>query len=218
MKVLVACEYSGMIREAFAARGHYALSCDFEPTEQPGNHYQGDVFDVIDAENWDMMIGNPPCTYLANSGCQWLYNKDGSRNEERWDNMAEGAEFFRRLWAAPIPRICLENSIMVGHAARLVQMRADQTVQPWQFGHPESKGTALYLKNLPQLRPTNVVYEEYKALPKNEGQRVHMLPPGPLRWKERSRTFRGIAEAMAEQWGDLAAPTMAIQERLELAL
>lgn len=207
-----------MVREAFAARGHYALSCDFEPTEQPGNHYQGDVRDVLHAEDWDLMIGHPPCTYLTNSGNRWLYNEDGTRDEARWSAMGEGAEFFRLLWEAPIPRICLENPVMVGHATRLVQARADQTIQPWQFGHPESKGTGLYLKNLPQLVPTNVVYDEYKALPKNEGQRVHMLPPSPTRWKERSRTFRGIAEAMAEQWGDLDRPVMAIQERLEFAL
>lgn len=218
MKVLVACEYSGMVREAFAARGHYALSCDFEPTEQEGNHYQGDVRDVLDAEDWDLMVAHPPCTFLANSGAQWLYNKDGSRNQERWHNMAEGAAFFRMLWEAPIPRIAVENPVMVGHAARLVQSRPHQTVQPWQFGHPESKATSFFLKNLPPLVGTRNVEKEYRALPKNEGQRVHMLPPSPTRWKERSRTFRGIAEAMADQWGDLGRPSMAIQERLELAL
>jgi len=192
MRVLVACEYSGTVRDAFRAAGHYAMSCDLLPTEQPGPHYQGDVFDIIDDE-WDALIGFPPCTYLANSGVRWLYNEDGSRNAERWENMREGARFFRALWHAPIRHICLENPIQHGYARQITRLRPTQVIQPWMFGHGETKATCLWLKGLPLLKPTDIV----------EGRepKVHRMPPGPDRWKERSRTYLGIANAMAEQWG-----------------
>jgi hypothetical protein len=195
MRVLVACEYSGRVRDAFRALGHDAMSCDLLPTEVPGPHYQGDVFDVLD-EGWDLMVAHPPCTYLANSSVIWLM-PGGVRNEERWAKMVEGAAFFRSLWEAPIPRIAVENPIMHGHARRLIGAGATQTVQPWMFGEGETKGTCFWLKNLPPLVPTDVV----------DGRvaRVHRMPPGPDRWKDRSRTYLGIAEAMAAQWSDLPA-------------
>lgn len=217
MRVLVACEYSGMVRDAFIAAGHTALSCDFEPTEKPGPHYRGDIRDVL-YEGWDMMVAHPPCTYLANSGVKHLYEKWTAEEQEmvgplkghspridaaRWALMLDGAEFFRLLWEAPIPRIAVENPVMHRHGMTATGGRATQFVQPWEHGHPESKQTGLRLKNLPRLTPTNVVYDEMMALPKKDRQRVHYLSPGPDRWKERSRTFPGIAEAMAAQWGHL---------------
>lgn len=223
MKVLVACEYSGMVRDAFIARGHEALSCDFEPTERPGPHYQGDVMDVLYSQPWDLMVAHPPCTYEANSGVKHLYEKWTEEEQAmhldltglplkghspridpvRWQLMEEGARFFRMLWEADIPRIAVENPVMHGHGIKATGGRATQFVQPWEHGHPESKATGLRLKNLPKLVPTKVVYDEMMLLPKRERQRVHYLSPGPNRWKERSRTFPGIAAAMAEQWGSL---------------
>lgn len=181
MRVLVACEYSGVVRDAFAKRGHYAMSCDLLETEKPGPHYQGDVRDVLDW-GWDMMICHPPCTHLAVSGARWFKDKQAEQ--------AEALEFVRLLLDAPIPRIALENPVSI-ISSRI--RKPDQTIQPWQFGHGETKATCLWLKNLPKLRPTNIV----------EGReaRVHKMPPGPNRWKERSRTFQGIADAMADQWG-----------------
>lgn len=181
MRVLVACEYSGRVRDAFLARGHAAMSADLLPTEVPGPHYEGDVFDIIDRD-WDLMIAHPPCTHLAVSGARWFKNKVVEQ--------AEALEFVRLLLEAPIPRIALENPVSIISS----QIRKpDQVIQPWQFGHGETKATCLWLKGLPKLQPTNIV----------EGReaRVHLMPPGPDRWKERSRTFVGIAEAMAEQWG-----------------
>lgn len=219
----MACEYSGLVRDAFIAAGHEALSCDFEPTERPGPHYQGDIRDVL-YQDWDLMVAHPPCTYLANSGNKHLYEKwteaeheahdliyGGKRpghsprpDAERWRLMHEGAEFFRLLWEADhIPRIAVENPVMHGHGIRATGGRATQFVQPWEHGHPESKATGLRLKNLPKLTPTNNVHAEMMLLPKKERQRVHYLSPGADRWKERSRTFPGIAEAMAAQWGTL---------------
>lgn len=182
-RVLVACEYSGKVRDAFLAAGHDAMSCDLLPTEVPGPHYQGDVRDVL-ADGWDMMVCHPPCTHLAVSGARWFKDKRADQ--------ADALEFVRVLLEAPIPRIALENpvSIISSHFGK-----PTQTIQPWQFGHGETKATCLWLKNLPPLVPTEVV----------EGReaRVHRMPPGPDRWKERSRTFDGIAKAMAEQWGPL---------------
>ena len=206
MRVLVACEYSGRVRDAFIANGHEALSVDLLPTDQPGPHFQGDVFDVID-DGWDLMVAHPPCTYLTGSGARWLYlpqtpeeataGLPKQRDEARWADLAAGAEFFRRLGAARIPRIALENPVMMGHATKLHGLgRATQFVQPWQFGHGETKRTGLWLKNLPPLVPTNIV----------EGRegRIHKLPPSPDRWKLRSTTFQGIADAMGSQWGALS--------------
>ena len=181
MRCLIACEFSGTVRDAFYDAGHYAMSCDFLPTERPGTHYRGDVRDVL-GEGWDLMICHPPCTHLAVSGARWF--KEKAKEQE------EALQFVRDLLSAPISRIALENPISI-ISSRI--RKPDQIIQPWQFGHGETKATCLWLKNLPKLVPTNIV----------EGReaRVHRMPPGPDRWKERSRTFAGIAEAMAQQWG-----------------
>lgn len=181
MRVLVACEFSGTVRDAFAAKGHDAWSCDLLPTEIPGNHIQGDARTVL-SDGWDLLIAHPPCTHLAVSGARWFPEK---RREQR-----EALEFFLCfLNALHIPMICVENPVSVV-SSRIC--RPTQIIQPWQFGHPETKATCLWLRNLPQLRPTCVV----------EGReaRVHAEPPGPDRWKNRSRTLAGIAAAMASQW------------------
>jgi len=181
MRVLVACEYSGVVRDAFARKGHYAMSCDLLDTEVIGEHYKGDVLDVIN-DGWDLMICHPPCTHLAVSGARWFKEKQAEQKE--------ALEFVELLLNAPIPRICLENPISI-ISSRI--RKPDQIIQPWQYGHGETKATCLWLKNLPLLKPTNIV----------EGReaRVHKMPPGPNRWKERSRTFQGIADAFAQQWG-----------------
>ena len=181
MRVLVACEYSGTVRDAFIARGHDAMSCDLLPTERPGPHYQGDVFDII-KDGWDLMIAHPPCTHLAVSGARWW--KDKAQEQ------AEALAFVRLLMDAPVPRIAIENPISkISTAIR----KPDQIVQPWQFGHGETKATCLWLKGLPLLVPTQVV--------DGREARIHKMSPGPDRWKERSRTYQGIADAMASQWG-----------------
>lgn len=184
MKVLVACEFSGIVRDAFAARGHDAWSCDLLPSERAGNHIQGDVLEIPE-DGWDLLIAHPPCTHLAVSGARWF---KGKRAEQE-----DAVKFFMALANAPVPRICIENPISIMSTR---WRKPDQILQPWQFGHGETKATCLWLKNLPLLTPTKVV----------EGReaRVHKEPPGPDRWKNRSRTFQGIADAMAEQWGSLA--------------
>jgi site-specific DNA-cytosine methylase len=181
MKVLIACEFSGTVRDAFLARGHDAISCDLLPTESPGPHYQGDVMDIIN-DGFDLMIAHPPCTHLAVSGARWF--------KDKLTEQAEALEFVRKLLSAPIPRIALENPISI-ISSRI--RKPDQIIQPWQFGHGETKATCLWLKNLPLLTPTNIV----------EGReaKVHKMPPGPDRWKLRSKTYAGIGKAMAEQWG-----------------
>lgn len=209
-RVLVACEYSGIVRDAFAARGWDAWSCDLLESERPGgNHYQGDVTVLLE-QGWDLMIAHPPCTFLSNSGAKHLYlGKTKAdkialgyqRDEERWANMNEAAEFFNLLWNADVPHIAVENPVMHGHGIERVGGRATQFVQPWMFGHPETKRTGLRLKNLPPLQPTNDVKAVMESLPPAEANRVHRMSPGENRWKERSRTFPGIAEAMAAQWG-----------------
>ena len=183
MRILVACEFSGVVRDAFRRQGHDAWSCDILPTEQGGPHIHGDVREVLGA-GWDLMVCHPPCTHLAVSGARWFKDK---RTEQ-----AEALEFVRTLLSAPIPRIALENPISI-ISSRI--RKPDQIIQPWQFGHGETKATCLWLKGLPPLQPTQIV----------EGReaRVHRMPPGPDRWKERSRTFPGIAEAMASQWGSV---------------
>ena len=184
MRVLVACEYSGRVRDAFRALGHDAMSCDLLPTEVQGPHYEGDVFDIID-DGWDLMIAHPPCTHLAVSGARWFKDKLAEQ--------AEALAFVRRLLDAPIPRIALENPISI-ISSRIC--RPDQIIQPWQFGHGETKATCLWLKGLRLLEPTNVV--------DGREARVHKMSPSPDRWKERSRTYEGIAAAMADQWGGKA--------------
>lgn len=196
MRVLVACEYSGKVRRAFRKRGHDAWSCDLLPADDGSEyHYQGDVMDIIN-DGWDLLIGHPPCTYLCNSGVSWLHKQEG-----RWDRMRDGAEFFKLLWESDIPRIALENPIMHKYAKEIIGTNQTQLVQPWMFGHAESKATCLWLKGLNPLIETNNVKEKWKMLPKKEAQRLHMLPPSKDRWKLRSETYQGIADAMAEQWG-----------------
>lgn len=181
MRVLVACEFSGVVRDAFKAMGHDAWSCDLLPTEVPGQHIQGDVLAAL-SDGWDLMIAHPPCTHLAVSGARWF--KDKREDQEK------AVSFFMALVNAPIPRIAVENPISIMSSR---YRKPDQIIQPWQFGHGETKATCLWLKNLPPLNPTNIV-------PGREA-RIHRMPPGPDRWKERSRTFAGIADAMASQWG-----------------
>ena len=185
MNVLVACEYSGRVRDAFSKIGHFAMSCDLLPTEAPGLHYQGDVFDIID-QGWDLMICHPPCTHLAVSGARHFAAKRESGVQQ------EALEFVRRLLDAPVERIALENPISIISS---VIRKPDQIIQPWQYGHGETKATCLWLKNLPLLVPTNIV--------DGREARVHRMAPSPDRWKERSRTYQGIADAMAAQWGTL---------------
>jgi site-specific DNA-cytosine methylase len=196
LKVLVACEYSGAVRNAFRARGFDAWSCDLLPAEDGSNyHIQGDVFradiweyDIDFPRHWDLMIAHPPCTHLAVSGARWF--KDKKEEQE------EALEFVRMLLDVPVKHIALENPISI-ISSRI--RKPDQIIQPWQFGHGETKATCLWLKNLPKLVPTNIV----------EGReaKVHKMAPGPNRWKERSRTYKGIAEAMAQQWGDYVRET-----------
>lgn len=183
MRVLVACEYSGRVRDAFIKRGHDAMSCDLLPTDAPGPHYQGDVRDII-RTGWDLMICHPPCTHLAVSGARHFAAKKASGVQD------EALDFVRLLLDAPITHIALENPVSI-ISSRI--RKPDQIIQPWQFGHGETKATCLWLKNLMPLRPTNIV--------DGRDDRIHKMPPSPNRWKERSRTYQGIAEAMAEQWG-----------------
>lgn len=195
MKVLVACEYSGTVRDAFLRRGHDAVSCDLLPTDSPGPHYQGSVTDIL-ADGWDLMIAHPPCTYMTNSGVTWLH-----KDPARWGLLDEAAKFFSELLNAPIPRIAIENPIMHKHAKeRIGNIKQTQVIQPWMFGHTEQKATCLWLKELPVLTSTNNVKEEMLKLPARERQRLHYLPPSADRWKLRSTTYKGIAEAMATQW------------------
>lgn len=196
LKVLVACEFSGTVRDAFLERGHDAWSCDLLPDERGSNrHIRGDVRDILD-ERWDMIIvAHPPCTRLCNSGVRWLSEPPPGRTRaEMWDELRAGADLFSTLWSAPAPHVAVENPVMHRHAKALIRGYAPpaQSVQPWQFGHPETKRTCLWLKNLPPLRPTNVVA--------GREARVHRMPQGPNRWRERSRFFPGIAAAMADQW------------------
>ncbi|CAB4170231.1 hypothetical protein UFOVP901_60 [uncultured Caudovirales phage] len=195
MKILIACEFSGKVRNAFSERGHDAWSCDLLPSESPGNHIQSDVLEVLN-DGWDMMIAHPPCTYLSNSGVTWLY-----RNKDRWKDLISGAVFFRRLLNCNIPKICIENPIQHKYAKQIIGKDKTQIIQPWMFGHPESKATCLWIKGLAKLKETENVKEEFLSLPKNIAQRLHYLPPSIDRWRLRSTTFQGIANAMAEQWG-----------------
>jgi hypothetical protein len=183
MRVLIACEFSGIVRDAFIRQGHDAMSCDLLPTDSDGPHYQGDVRDVI-GDGWDLMIAHPPCTHLAVSGARWFKDKQ--------QEQAEALAFVRMLMDAPIDRIALENPISI-ISSRI--RKPDQIIQPWMFGHGETKATCLWLKNLPLLVPTDIV--------DGREQRIHKLGPSPDRWKIRSLTFPGIAVAMAQQWGSL---------------
>jgi len=205
MRALIACEFSGVVRRAFLARGHDAWSCDLLPSEDGSNrHITGDARDHLD-EGWDLlMVAHPPCTRLCNSGVRWLsVPPPGKTSEQMWRELDEAADLFAAFWNAPIERIAIENPVMHRHAKTRIRNYEPfaQSVQPWQFGHGETKRTCFWLKNLPTLRPTMIV----------EGRqaRVHRAPPTPDRWKERSRFFPGIANAMAEQWGDEIAARLA---------
>lgn len=181
LKILIACEFSGIVRDSFIAKGHDAMSCDILPSETPGPHYEGPVEDVLN-NGWDMMIAHPPCTHLAVSGARWFKDKQ--------EEQKEALEFVRLLLDAPIDRIALENPIsIISSKIR----KPTQIIQPWQFGHGETKATCLWLKSLPKLVPSDIV--------DGREAKVHKMAPGPNRWRERSRTFTGIAQAMAEQWG-----------------
>lgn len=196
MRVLVACEYSGRVREAFRKLGHDAWSCDMlESEDNSPFHLQGDVLPAL-CLGWDLLVAHPPCTYLTNSGVCWLH-KDPSR----WELLDEGAEFFKKLLHAPIPKKCIENPIQHKYAKERIGRKQTQIIQPWMFGHMEQKATCLWLEGLPVLQPTNNVKDEMMLLPKRERERLHYLPPSEDRWKERSRTYQGIADAMAAQWG-----------------
>lgn len=198
MRVLIACEFSGIVRDAFIARGHDAWSCDLLPTEKPGPHYDCDIRD-INLGAFDLLIAHPPCTYLTNAGVRHLHSVPSRRGtitkvhgEARWQAMCESAAFFNYLQNAPVERICVENPIPHRYAREIIGPYT-QLIQPWQFGHGETKATCLWLKNLPKLQPTSIV--------DGRTPRVHHASPSPDRWKERSRTLAGIAAAMAEQWG-----------------
>ena len=207
LNVLVACEFSAIVREAFNRLGHHATSCDLRATEIPGNHHEGDALEMLAADCWDLVIAHPPCTYLCNSGVRWLYGKKGGskvRDEKRWADMRAGAEFFRAFADGYAGKLCLENPVMHGHAQAAVGPMPDfvrQTVQPYQFGHLETKATVLHLRGLQPLAHTNDVEAAMRKLPKSRTNLVHLASPGPERWAIRSRTFPGIAEAMAHQWG-----------------
>ncbi len=197
MRVLVACEYSGRVRNAFRKLGHDAWSCDMLPSDDDSPyHITGDVSGVLNS-GWDLMVAHPPCTYLSNSGVCHLH-KDASR----WPKLFDAADFFVAMIDAPIKRIAVENPIMHKYARRLTATgKATQIVQPWMFGHTEQKATGLWLKGLLPLYETKNVKEEMWKLPARERQRLHYLPPSPDRWKIRSTTFQGLADAMAMQWG-----------------
>lgn len=181
MRVLVACEFSGIVRDAFKAKGHDAWSCDLLPTERPGNHIPGDALREL-SRGWDLMVGHPPCTHLAVSGARWF--------KEKYQVQKDAIHFFLALWNAPIEKICLENPVSI---MSTILRKPDQIIQPWQFGQGETKTTCLWLKGLPKLQPTNIV--------DGREARIHKMPPSENRWRERSRTFQGIADCMAATWG-----------------
>jgi len=203
-RVFIACEFSGVVRRAFTAHGHDAWSCDLLPAEDGSNHHiRGDARDYL-GEGWDLlMVAHPPCTRLCNSGVRWLSAPPpGKSREAIWRELDEAADLFSTFWNAPIERICVENPVMHKHAKARIANYQDfaQSVQPWQFGHGETKRTCFWLKNLPRLTPTEVVA--------GRDNRVHRQSPSPERWRERSRFFPGIAAAMADQWGALLEPTV----------
>tara|TARA_R110002020_G_C16048404_1_gene754367 strand:- start:59 stop:694 length:636 start_codon:yes stop_codon:yes gene_type:complete len=201
MRVLIACEYSGAVRDAFIAKGHQAISADILPTEKPGPHHLGDVRELL-SEKWDLIIAHPPCTYLCNSGVRWLHTEPG-----RWEKLEAAAKFFRLFLKSPTPRICIENPIMHKYAIELLGGRKQtQTIQPYEYGHPESKRTALWLKGLPPLRPTEILSRPARGFWNNQTPSGRNgLPPSKDRAKLRSKTYEGIAAAMADQWGSSGA-------------
>jgi hypothetical protein len=200
-RVVIACEFSGTVRDAFLRRGHDAISVDLLPTESPGPHHQGDIFEFLNDHRdcFDLLIGHPECTYLCNSGVRWL-----SENPDRWNLMVDGAQFFKRLLNWPVKHKALENPIMHRYAASIIGRRQSQSVQPYYFGDKKLKRTCLWLDNLPPLEITNYVGPAPPAGTKWYGEwaEVHHAAKGPERWKLRSRTYPGFADAMATQWGD----------------
>jgi hypothetical protein len=201
MKVLVACEFSGTVREAFRTLGHDAMSCDLLPTETPGPHHQGDVREILDGP-WDLAICHPPCTYLTVSGNKWMKPEFRDRFPDRERQREEAVEFFMLFADCGIPKVAIENPIGIMSTR---WRKPDQVIQPWMFGHGEIKATCLWLKGLPKLVPTHMKGDLFaEEEPVERHDRLHRLPPGPERWKERSKTFAGIAKAMAEQWGGRA--------------
>jgi hypothetical protein len=216
LRVLVACEFSGTVRNAFLDKGHDAWSCDLLPSEDGSKwHIRGDARDILN-DGWDLlMVAHPPCTRLCNSGVRWLSQPPPGRSlPDMWRELDEGAALFSDFWNAPIDRICIENPVMHKHAKARIQNYRDfgQSIQPWQFGHGETKRTCFWLKNLPPLEPTDIV--------DGREARVFRMPPGPHRWRERSRFFTGVAKAMADQWGELGRymPQQAIPCAQQLAL
>lgn len=195
MRVLVACEYSGTVRDAFRKKGHDAWSCDILPTDSdPAYHFKKDISEVLTMD-WDLMVAHPPCTYLTNSGVMWLH-----KDQKRWDLLSKGIDFFKLFIDSDIPKVAIENPIPHKYARDEIG-KYTQIIHPYMFGHMERKATCLWLKGLPLLESTNLVKEEMEKLPKNQQQRLHYLPPSPERAKLRSKTFQGIADAMADQWG-----------------
>jgi hypothetical protein len=199
VKILVACEYSGRVRDALIRNGHDAISCDLLPDENfpAGPHYQGDVLPLL-REPWDMVIAHPPCTRLCNSGVRWLHERD------LWDEMRDGAEFFLACLNANAPRVAVENPVMHRYAREIVGRGPDFTVQPWQFGDPAKKRTCFWTRGLPPLRPTSDMTDADAVA------ECHLASPGPDRWKERSRTYLGIARAIADQWAPRTHPPMPV--------
>ena len=225
MRVLVACEFSGAVRDAFARLGHDAWSCDLLPTETPGNHYQGSVLDIIGG-GWDLMIAHPPCTYLTLTGNKWFKPEFADRFPNRHQQRQEAVDFFMLLANADIPKIAIENPI--GVMSRIYR-KPNQIIQPYEYGHETTKATCLWLRGLPNLKPTNIVSKGEVVISKT-GNRMSRwyyetskLPlKGGIRAKARSVTFQGIADAMADQWGRMeetmcGSPIMQVQDRLGFA-
>jgi hypothetical protein len=218
MKVLIACEESQEVCKAFRELGHEAYSCDLEPCSggHPEWHIQDSIWHVLGKPGtqyplqWDLIIGHPPCTFLSNSGARWLYNKDGSINTERWNNMVEGSIFFRSLMYSNCDKICIENPIIHKHAVKIIGRKQDQIIQPWQFGHGETKATCLWLKGLPLLVPTDIV--------EGREQRIAKMPPSKDRQKLRSKTYPGIAAAFADQYSRFIESGMSVNEWWEKVL
>lgn len=201
MKILIACEYSGIIRDAFSKRGHDAVSCDLLPTELPGKHYQGSALDIL-SNGWDLLIAHPPCTYLTCTGNRWFKSEYADRFPDRPQQRQEAIAFFKSLAEAPVEKICIENP--VGIMSRHLR-KPEQIIQPYQFGHSEAKKTCLWLKNLPLLKPTKIVDPEYTVFKSGKRMATWYVAAARLpkaeRSKLRSKTFQGIADAIAEQWG-----------------
>jgi len=187
MKILIACEYSGRVRDAFIAAGHDAVSADLLESEAPGPHIQGDVLPLL-RERWDLVIAHPPCTRLCNSGVRWLHERN------LWDDMKEGAEFFLECLNANAAKVAVENPVMHKYAVEIIGRKHDFSLQPYEHGEPHTKRTCFWTKGLPPIMPTNVISERAAT--------VHKASPGPNRWKERSRTYDGVARAMAQTWGN----------------